>query len=358
MSNLSSMAMICAIGWEQSLLWELNQVSPDTKPYIVAPGVVQCQAIAALHHCDLVLARQYLPEVQELRGESVKQLTNAMLDHFQPALAHGGSPWTLRVSTPGFFTQDNDHYKALEPRLKLLENSLQQQIRHYWPKCAKRYIPLAQRNAIVQHETILYAQCMMMAKDHLYVSVHPTQRMASGRLIPIVLPAWQQVAQDSNAPCRSFYKLEEAWIEMNEAPQLGQQCVDLGAAPGGWTWSALKRQAKVIALDDAELASPVAKHPLCQHRRENGFSFAPEQPVDWLFCDMIAKPLASLGVLERWLSNHWCRGFVVAIKFRGQDVSTLLEAIYKVRDAYVMSKFAVRHLYFNHNEITVMGKTE
>lgn len=359
----SMLILISAQEWEQSLIWELNQISRDTKPHIMGPGIVQCQEIPALDHSDLVFARQWLPQAQELYGDSVKQLADGILDHLQPCISTQTNWFLLHIRTPDWFTQSAKHYQSIQPRLNLVEKSVFQQIRHYWPKLTKRFMmtkPIKaddKQESSPNSENILYIQCIFVARDRLFLSIRKPHKNIANRKIPILNFPWQQITQDIDAPCRSYYKIEEAWIELNEHPEPDQECIDIGAAPGGWSWSALKYGAKVIAVDDADLSPLVAQHPKCEHRRENGFNFAPAKQVDWLFCDIIAKPLASLGVLERWLTNHWCRGFVVAIKFRGQDASTLLEAIYKLKSSYTFSKFLIRHLYFNHNEITLIGKT-
>ena len=138
-------------------------------------------------------------------------------------------------------------------------------------------------------------------------------------------------------------------------PKKGEVCVDLGAAPGGWTWAALNRGARVVAVDVADLKRHVENHPRCEHSLDNGYSFMPSKTVDWLFCDMIVKPMATLGLLERWLEQKACRKFVVNVKFRGKQPESILTAIQELKDKYQIPELIIRHLYYDRNEITLIG---
>ena len=161
-------------------------------------------------------------------------------------------------------------------------------------------------------------------------------------------------AQSEGVRSRAAYKLEEL-IERDRLLKPGMVVVDLGAAPGGWTWAALKRGARVIAVDFADLKAHVESHPRCEHSLDNGYAFMPTRPVDWMFCDMIVRPLATLGLLDRWLEQKACRKFVVNVKFRGKEPETILAAIEELRQKHQLSRLIIKHLYYDRNEITLIG---
>ena len=51
----------------------------------------------------------------------------------------------------------------------------------------------------------------------------------------------RRMADDDAAPSRSYLKVEEAYIALGREPAADETVVDLGAAPGGWSYSAAKR---------------------------------------------------------------------------------------------------------------------
>ncbi|OGW95995.1 MAG: hypothetical protein A2Y04_03770 [Omnitrophica WOR_2 bacterium GWC2_45_7] len=107
--------------------------------------------------------------------------------------------------------------------------------------------------------------------------------------------------------------------------------INLGAAPGGWSYSALKRGARVTAIDNGPLKGPVASHPHISHLKVDAFKYRYNRshPADWLFCDILEKPEVILELLHEWLSRRWCRRFVVNLKVGRTDPILLLK---KIRD--------------------------
>ena len=85
----------------------------------------------------------------------------------------------------------------------------------------------------------------------------------------------RRMADDDAAPSRSYLKVEEAYIVLGREPQPDETVVDLGAAPGGWSYSAAKRGARVIAVDNGPLKGGAFGHPLIEHRLEDAFKVAP-----------------------------------------------------------------------------------
>src|SRR4030095_8337208 len=93
-------------------------------------------------------------------------------------------------------------------------------------------------------------------------------------------------------PSRSTLKLAEAFgAFLSEEEQLrllrpGLHAVDLGAAPGGWTWQLAYRGIRVTAIDNGPLKGEIRDDPLVTHVRADGLKFLPKRPVDWLVCDI------------------------------------------------------------------------
>jgi 23S rRNA (cytidine2498-2'-O)-methyltransferase len=102
----------------------------------------------------------------------------------------------------------------------------------------------------------------------------------------------RRMADDPQAPSRSYLKVEEAYGILTREPKATETVVDLGAAPGGWSYSAAKRGALVVAVDNGPLKGG-AIHAGIVHKAEDAFKYAPAGPVDWLFCDMVEDPTGS-----------------------------------------------------------------
>lgn len=171
----------------------------------------------------------------------------------------------------------------------------------------------------------------------------------------------RRMADDDLAPSRSYLKVEEAYAVLGREPGEGETVCDLGAAPGGWSYSAAKRGARVVAIDNGPLKGGALNHALIEHRCEDAFKFVPSaaMPFDWLFCDMVEEPHHVMGhIIEPWLMNGWCRQFVVNLKFGRVDPIELLS---KLRAeglplAAQTTNFRIRHLYHDREEFTLVGE--
>jgi 23S rRNA (cytidine2498-2'-O)-methyltransferase len=171
----------------------------------------------------------------------------------------------------------------------------------------------------------------------------------------------RRMADDDAAPSRSYLKVEEAYIVLGREPQAGETVVDLGAAPGGWSYSAAKRGAQVIAVDNGPLKGGAFGNPRIEHRLEDAFKFAPPagQVYDWLFCDLVEEPHHVMrNIVTPWLSGGWCRRFVINLKFGHVDALALLREIRAADSPYVqyVTGLRIRHLYHDREEFTVVGE--
>ncbi len=165
------------------------------------------------------------------------------------------------------------------------------------------------------------------------------------------------------APSRSTLKLEEAWHvfigQERWQELLGQAtlAVDLGAAPGGWTWQLVRQGLEVIAVDNADLDPVLRDYAKVRHVRADGFTFKPPSVVDWMVCDMVEQPIRVTELVCRWLVNGWCRCTVFNLKLpmkkRYQEVLRCLALLRETLDgASLEYHLAARQLYHDREEIT------
>ncbi len=347
-------AYICGIGWEEALCNELKPAGSAEAFSSPAPGLV----VGTRHPSHLknepVFARNWLPDCCEIRGESIADLVQALGRVVDAFLDQSQLPWTFVAFSPDLFTEESTKYEFIAGRPALLQEKFFERMAKYRRRAFERFVDWLN---IDDRRPCLIVQVVMTGNDRAWVSVCERFRAGKGRYLPVI---WRNspglVEHDHLAPCRSYYKLEEAWNQTGIFPRKNDVCVDLGAAPGGWTWAALKRGARVTAVDFADLKPHVEKHPRCEHSIDNGYAYMPQKTVDWMFCDMIVKPMSTLGLLDRWLEAKACRRFVVNVKFRGKQPETILLAIDELAKKHGLSKLVIRHLYYDRNEITLIGQ--
>lgn len=177
----------------------------------------------------------------------------------------------------------------------------------------------------------------------------------------VVFGGQRRMADDPLAPSRSYLKVEEAYVILGYEPTAGETVVDLGAAPGGWSYSAAKRGAKTIAIDNGPLKGGALDHPLIEHRREDAFRFEPAagERFDWLFCDLVEEPHHVMhDLITRWLECGWCRHFIVNLKFGRVDPVALLREVQAPGSVFSRKacEVHVRHLYHDREEFTIVGR--
>ena len=120
-------------------------------------------------------------------------------------------------------------------------------------------------------------------------------------------------------PSRAYLKLWETFARLRRQPGPGERCLDLGAAPGGWSWLLARTGAEVIAVDRAPLAAEVDRLENVTFQRASAFGLDPAEvgPIDWWCSDIIAYPDRLLELVGRWLDSGRVRNLVCTIKFQG-----------------------------------------
>ncbi|MDD2685206.1 MAG: 23S rRNA (cytidine(2498)-2'-O)-methyltransferase RlmM [Gallionella sp.] len=168
----------------------------------------------------------------------------------------------------------------------------------------------------------------------------------------------------SEAPSRSTLKLAEAievFMDKSEQSRLlrqGMTAVDLGAAPGGWTWQLVKRGLRVTAVDNGPMKGTMAKHPLVQHLRQDGFKFAPARAVDWLVCDMVEKPAKVAKLIGDWFIAGYARQAIFNLKLpMKQRINAVDAALSEIKSRLdeegINYRMLAKQLYHDREEITV-----
>jgi 23S rRNA (cytidine2498-2'-O)-methyltransferase len=149
-------------------------------------------------------------------------------------------------------------------------------------------------------------------------------------------------------PSRAYLKLWETFARLRRQPAPGERCLDLGAAPGGWTWLLARAGADVLAVDRAPLAPEVDRLANVTWRRASAFGLDPDDvgPVDWWCSDIIAYPDRLLDLVTRWLDSGLVRNLVCTVKFQGETDHDAAERFAALPGAQLF------HLSQNKHELT------
>lgn len=165
----------------------------------------------------------------------------------------------------------------------------------------------------------------------------------------------RRMKQDPQAPSRSYLKVEEAFSIFGKSPSVSENVIDLGAAPGGWSYAASKRGAHVIAVDNGPLKKGALNSSLIKHVTNDAFLYRPERPAEWLFCDMVEDPYRVVKLIRNWLKNHWCRYAIVNFKYGFVNPFQILTFINSNEGFKDSAKTIIcKHLFHDRDEITVM----
>jgi len=192
----------------------------------------------------------------------------------------------------------------------------------------RRCALIAERLPPVKARPLVFPEAAPTAHLGAWTLLTPDGLLASPtKTSPFVNGAVAFVEDREGPPSRAYLKLWEALTRLGRWPAPGETCLDLGAAPGGWTWALAKLGARVTAVDKAPLDPAVAAMPGVSWRGESAFGLAPE-PVDWLFSDVICYPARLLALVRRWLPV--ARNLFCSVKFQGatdHDIAARFAAI-------------------------------
>jgi 23S rRNA (cytidine2498-2'-O)-methyltransferase len=264
-----------------------------------------------------------------------------------------GSEWQyddLRMETP-----DTNDGKALSKFCRKLAVPLRQGLRKANVLTGKSNSSNTEKDGSVLHALFLSGQEVILG--------YSLARNNSPHVMGI-----PRLKFPSQAPSRSTLKLDEAFLyfipreEWDTRLTSGMNAVDLGSAPGGWTYQLVRRGMMVTAIDNGPMAESLMETGQVKHKMMDGFKYVPmKQNVYWLVCDMIEKPQRVAKLMSEWLLNGYCKEAMFNLKLpmkgRYQQVT---EDLQTMKDAFsehnVKYELYAKHLYFDREEITVHAR--
>ncbi len=174
-----------------------------------------------------------------------------------------------------------------------------------------------------------------------------------------------RLRQPKAAPSRSTLKLDEAFhvlmtdAERDARVQSGMNAVDLGAAPGGWTYQLVRRGLMVQAVDNGPMDESLMESGQVRHFEEDGFKFRPKRRnITWLVCDMVEKPGRVARLMATWLAEGLASELMFNLKLPMKQRYTEWQRCRQIINQYlaeagVFYSLRAKHLYHDREEITV-----
>ncbi len=311
--------------YEGDLVEEL--VARKKKARVVAPALVAANGVGDLPH-ELMFARQGFETSLIGSPTEVEPLVGMI-----PADV---KPFALHVWTP-----DSDRTKDLTPVRDRLEAFLQK---------ALESKGLVTDTHIRKHGGYI-VQVAVGKPDWCAAGITP-----AGHAISLAPGGRSRMRLPGDRPSRSARKLEEAFAWLGIEPGAGDSCVDLGAAPGGWTYVLLRRRARVVAVDLGRLDPELMSNRSLTYVRANAFQFEPDEPVDWLVADLAYRPLEVAAMLAKWARRNWAGMLVANIKLPMKTKVDLLARVFDVLQNGGWRDVRARHLYHDRDEITLFAR--
>lgn len=336
------MLFLCQHGFERLLEGELASVGVAARS--VGPGWAAADPMAGDSAvpaaAELCFPHLILRAPQEVRGGSVNALAQGLADFLLTALRGE----RVEVPWPCVFREVAE-VPGLGRRAAAVEKALQEVLERKLRRVARLALPTMPPGSGPTRGLAVFA-----ADFDRFFAAREFWRGGQRRM-----------ADDPLAPSRSYLKVEEAYGVLGREPAPSETVCDLGAAPGGWSYSAAKRGARVVAVDNGPLKGGALGHPGIEHRREDAFRFAPSPDggFDWMFCDLVEDPQHVLhDLVTPWLERGWCRRFVVNLKFGRADPLALLRLLRA--PGGVLARRAprarIRHLLHDREELTIVGE--
>jgi 23S rRNA (cytidine2498-2'-O)-methyltransferase len=325
-------------GAEQDLVDEFRLSGDKDPPRLVAPALVVAKRVPKKEgRVDLTFARHGFTVRAVLEPTSVEEATIGVVDALSPELG-GQQDYVLSAWVP-----DSKEGNPLAQRAAAVADAVERELgargAHRVPSrsVGAASIPLA--DVCVFGPTSI---AVGLTPSHDAMSLAPGGRM--------------RVRVPGDRPSRAARKLAEAFLWLGMSPEPGELCVDLGAAPGGWSFVLLDRRARVVAVDPARLEPELMKRKGLRHVKGSAFDFEPDEPVDWLLCDMAWRPLEVAQMLARWARRRDATLLVANFKLPMKRKAEMVSKIRATLESGGWRSVRAKQLYHDRDEVTVTAR--
>jgi 23S rRNA (cytidine2498-2'-O)-methyltransferase len=327
--------MTCRAGAEAALKQEVANVEPGWRPSFSRPGFLTFKNAGERAIDDRKLAEQHWTfayaqgvSLGRLAGDNLAELVRQFWEHPEVAAIATSGAIDLHVWQREPVADDDDGLAAfVTPLCREIESAL----RGAAPEQSTLVREMApHRKAAPRNCRVL--DVVVVEPGEWWIGCHKAVKTAErwpGGAIPVRLP--------SHAVSRAYAKLEEA-IQWSGLPLVaGEECVEVGCAPGGASQALLERGLFVTGIDPADVEPVVLEHARFRHLKKRGSDVRRTEfeGVRWLVADMNIAPQDTLDEVEAIVRHPGVsiRGLVLTLKFSDWNVAEQLpKFISRVRE--------------------------
>lgn len=156
----------------------------------------------------------------------------------------------------------------------------------------------------------------------------------------------QFIEDKINPPNRAYLKLWESLSHLNRIPLPGDDVLDLGASPGGWTYVLQSLGANVTAIDKAPLDAKIMRLPRIKFIQKSAFAYDPfqlDKTYDWVFSDVACYPERAYDLILKWVESKRAKQLVFTIKLQGKTDFDNLQRLQNIPNSRVINLFYNKH---------------
>jgi 23S rRNA (cytidine2498-2'-O)-methyltransferase len=351
--------MTCCPGAEGALKQELARGEPAWRLAFSRPGFVTFK-LPADHTIDerqlaerhWTFAHSHGTSLGQLTGSQLIALADQVWKHDGIGLlAASNQIADLHVWEPAALTgADSDDETEESPLCGEIESA----VRAAAPEIAAklRRVPAGRpqpspRNALVLDIAVMEPGRWWLGQHH---AVSWPARWPGGA-IPAQLPP--------HAVSRAYAKMDEA-IQWSALPlTAGDECVEIGCAPGGASQALLDRGLFVTGIDPADVDPAVLEHPRFRHLKKRGKEVRRQEflGVRWLAADMNIAPEATLDDIEPIVTHPGVtiRGMIITLKLSDWSAADQLPQLTERVRAWGFRDVRLRQLVTGGQEVCLVA---
>lgn len=319
--------MTCRAGAEAALKQEAANAEPGWRPSFSRPGFLTFKNAGEHAISDRKLAERHWTfaytqgiSLGRLAGDQLADLVRQFWENPEvAAIATSSGAIDLHVWQREPAADDDDGLGTfVTPLCREIETALR--------AAAPEQSTLARE--MTEHRKAAPRNCRVLdvvtvEPGEWWIGYHKAVKTAErwpGGAIPVRLP--------SHAVSRAYAKLEEA-IQWSGFPLVaGEECVEVGCAPGGASQALLERGLFVTGIDPAEVEPIVLEHSKFRHLKKRGADVRRTEfeGVRWLVADMNIAPQDTLDEVEAIVRHPSVsiRGLVLTLKCSDWSVAEQL----------------------------------
>jgi 23S rRNA (cytidine2498-2'-O)-methyltransferase len=335
--------LCCQLGTEQVCKQQIEARWPEFRFSFSRPGFLTYkvpQQTGMAFDLENTYARTFGFAVDRVEGEDIDALAEQVWARAVTDLPNHLHVWQRDPRKVG---------ESFEPFTTELTNRVVERLNGCRPAACKS-IPV--NSEASPNDRVL--DCILVEENRWWIGEHrvSTTFQAWPGGVPPFKPKFDVIS-------RAYYKTQEALLWSRLPIHAGDQCVEIGSAPGGAAQALLEYKLKIIGIDPAEMDPSIAQHENYRHIRKRGRDVRRREFSDarWLFSDSNVTPKQSLDTIEDIVSHASVRvqGMLITLKMPewklAHELDNYLDRIRSWGYQYVKP----RHLAFNRQELCIVA---